>query len=323
MNSKFLAVADCHFKFINGVNKKWQRARYKKFIDDIVAKCVEEGFILIIAGDTFESINPKRDELKTFLYFLHSLEKNKITTLLVSGNHETISAGSSILDYLELDRFSNLYYRKNYVANDTTYHLVNHDSIHSYKPTLNKHNVLISHFRCTVNKFITEEINVAEFTSPYDLCIVGDIHSPFDFDNVWYCNNPINKEFEAEPNCGYLEVNRKLSGWDVQRVPTDYPALVFKKCNAKEYDALDVKDTENFYKIEVAGSPQELRLVQPIANSILHKIPLVPASLKVEEGDSEIVGSTGGEEGLISYMKSIKYSDQLVSDMLTELGREL
>ena len=96
---------------VPNVPKQWQIDRYEEFIDNLISDCVDKRAILALCGDTLDSIDPKKEELRLFMYLMHELHNNGVTTLLVSGNHESLKAGESILDYLEVDRFENVFFR--------------------------------------------------------------------------------------------------------------------------------------------------------------------------------------------------------------------
>lgn len=319
---KVIAIADLHIKRTPGVCWGWNKARYKRFIDDLISTCVERNAILAIAGDSLDSTAPKKEELQLFMYLLHELHKNNVVTLLVSGNHCTVKKGSSILDFLEVSQFPNVYYRRNYSQDNVTFHLCNHDSLDDYEVNLQEgKNILVSHFRCNYNKFVTEEIPVAEFTKPYDLCIVGDIHDSYQEGNLWYTNNPINKEFDTDPTCGYLEISigNEIT---VDRVTTNYPRLLGRKVKASEFSSLQFTK-QDFYKVEVEGSPEELKLIKEWpSNVILVKVPVVTSSLFIPEVD-DVKDTEGSDVGLEEYMKAMGYSDELIVDMMKELRRPL
>jgi len=320
---KVIATADCHIKMVPGVSKRWQIARYERFISDLVDKCVKSNSILVIAGDLLDSVSAKKEELQLVLKLLHSLYAHNVTTLMVSGNHSTIKTGESFLDYLELNRFPNIVYRNNFEIENVKFHLVNHDSIHGYVPDLgNGLNILISHFRCNFNKFVTEEIDVEKFTGPFDFCIAGDIHAPFEIGNVVYTDKPINKEFDSNPSCGYLEITIDK---DVtyKRVPTYYPSLVGKKVKAHEFNNL-VFQPEHYYRVEVEGSPAELKSIQPPSNNvILSKVPVVQSAIASVEEVEKITEDAYSDDGLIGYMKSLNYEDDLIANMMSELRRDV
>lgn len=325
---KAFAIGDLHLKFVNGVDKRWQETRYLNFIDHIVERCLENDALLIIAGDTLDSINPKKEEVRMLMYMFHQLNKSNVTTLLVSGNHETIKTGSSILDYMELDKFPNVWYRDNYHKDGVTFHLVNHDEL-----TTHKHmkcdgcNVLVSHFRCNYNQFVTEEIDVEKFTASYDLCIVGDIHDGFTLGKIWYTNNAVNKEFDTHPKCGYLEITKTETNCTISRIESSVPSLRYLKLDAQRYAKIKGSSYDmgnDFYKIEVEGTPEELRGLTPLHNSILKRVPLVPNVLNLESTEEVVDVETGdNDSGLVGYMTSLSYSDKYVAEMMKELRRNV
>ena len=321
---KVIAVGDLHLKMVPNVPKQWQIDRYEEFIDNLISDCVDKRAILALCGDTLDSIDPKKEELRLFMYLMHELHNNGVTTLLVSGNHESLKAGESILDYLEVDRFENVFYRTSPTFLGVTFHLVNHDSIHSYTPKfIEGKNILISHARCNVPPHIKEEIDFKKFTKGYDICVLGDIHMPMAFGNVIYTNNPVNKEFEYEPDCGYVSLDID-SGINVARKTLDYPHLVYRKRNADDVYLASFEGYKDFFKIDVEGTPEELRAIKDIPENVrVCKIPKLEKHLEVKVEESLTEEAVDTPDDLKSYMKSLGYSDSLIADMMAELRREL
>lgn len=319
---KIIHVADLHLKMTPIVPKEWNISRYRSFIDNLIADCKDENAILSLGGDLLDSVTPLKEEIRLFMYLMHRLNKEDIPTLLVSGNHETISQGSSILDYLEVNEFPNIYYRRNIEVQGVKFHLCNHDEIRRFKPDLGKgKNVLISHFRCSIPPRIQEEIDVRTFTESYDLCLLGDIHEPLEFDNCYYSGIPINKDFQTEPKCGYLEVEIDKD-IKVTRRSLDYPSLICKKTTTSALPSVKF-NPRHFYKVEVEGTPEELRKIKDMPINVkLCKIPLLEESLCSKEELVEDTGSVANlDDDLVAYMKSLKYSDALIAKMVDELRR--
>lgn len=322
---KLIAVGDWHKKIIAGVPTEWQMNRYIQSIDFIVDRCVKQGAILALLGDQLESIEPNKYELKLFNMLLHRLKEANITVLFVAGNHEKVAEGESILDYLGLSYFDNIVYRTNYQYTDVMFHLVNHDSIHSYTPTLdtNLRHVLLSHARCDIPPHIKEEINFKKFTAPYDLCLLGDIHSEIEFGNTYYTNNFVNKVFEERPVNGFLEVT---IGKDikVKRVRTNFPALVAHKTTAAEFGRLTFDPTD-YHRVELSGTPEELRLITARCPNVkLVKLPIAPQSLTTEiEVTSQAEPLVLGDD-LGNYLSGgLGYTESYTAAMLDEYGRHV
>lgn len=321
---KAICVGDLHLKMVPMVPKAWQISRYEQFINDLVDICTKKSAILVLAGDQLDSIEPRKEELKLFLYMLHRLNKANITTLLVSGNHETISKGVSLLDYLEVEKFPNIVYRRTYTVDRVKFYLLNHDTLDTPPKTFSKEftNVLVTHVRSNVGKFIKEETDVASLVEPFDVCIAGDIHSDITTGKTHYTNSPLNKDFERTPISGYLEVTIDSGNKTVDRVYTNYPSLIYRRFEFSQL-ADFTPESEHFYKVDVEGTPEELRKVYlPFDNVRIHKIPKLPdaiASPAASEITPTLTHSVGAlDDELVNYMKLLKYDEAYINDMMTE-----
>lgn len=325
---KLLCVGDIHIKVRSGVPTKWQVERYQALFQMLIAHCRMHKASLVIAGDTLNTTDPSPRELHLLLDFLHDLNEAGVQVFLASGNHETMARGESILDYLALDRFPNLTYRPAWNVNvqGVTLHLLNHDSLESTKrPPIEdgRFNVLISHFRCNVDKFIREETDVAALTAPYDLTVAGDIHDSLNFDDVWYTNCPVNSKFTPKPSCGYLmvEIDPKAKTYNATRVKVELPNLRSVECAVAELDSLDLSDTD-FYKVTVNGTPEELRTVTAHPSNVrLAKVPSTTDVLgESAVGDLlEEVSTISGtvEEEVAHYLNEIKYGEDSAANVVS------
>lgn len=323
---KLIGVGDLHIKIRGDVPLAWQTARFRSFVETLVTACKDQDAILILAGDQLDSIEPKKEEIQLFLYLLGQLEAADIPTVLVSGNHETIAEGDSILDYLEVTQFTNICYRSpllNYRGTGVNVYPVNHDAL--TMPRLDSlrqgFNVLASHFRSDYNKFVREELDVAEFTAPYDLCVAGDIHDAFHFGNVWYTNNPLNKDFETSPTCGWLEVSidteQAPASCNVFHRRIEFPELRQIECTATEWPPQI--DGRHFYKIQVSGSVSELRDVKnQFPNAKVVRAPVTEHALPTEvmaEGSDISLRDGDLENDLMTYVSGLGWGDDTTASM--------
>jgi hypothetical protein len=325
---KLIAVGDIHFKIRNDIDKEWQIKRYEAFVDTLVAECKRQDAVLALLGDQFDSIDPGKEELRLFLYLLGEADRAGLTTLLVSGNHETVAPGISYLDFLELYNFNNIVYRNNYYIGGVAFTLLNHDSLRTdLAPAPEDFNVLLTHARRTVNQFIREEIDVAEMIAPFDLIVAGDIHEPIHDGNFWYTGSPLNKDFQPNPSATWLEididpVNRRYAA---KHVSLDGPLLVKVKAHAADWP-LQLKEP-HYYHVELSGEAAELRPITAIGRMKLTKIPdLAQALILAEAADQqEAVGEAVAkslEEELAQHLTALDYPTQEVAEMLTVLREE-
>jgi hypothetical protein len=178
--------------------------------------------------------------------------------------------------------------------------------------------------RCNVNRFIREEIDVEEFCAPYDLCLLGDIHEELQLsDKIWYTNNPVNQNFEKKPNNGVLlvEMQADTRSYTVTRIPTnDLPQLVQLECTAAQYEFIGV-NAKDYYRIEVTGTPEELREVKTtVPNVKIDRIPLISSVLASDAQLSELeeIDTAGAtlEDELQNYLHAMKYHEGHTAELM-------
>lgn len=327
----FLCVADVHIKVHADIPLEWQQTRYRQLFKRITAACLANQAALILAGDLLDSIRPKREELQLFFELMQGLQRVDITVYLVSGNHETVAKGVSLLDYLGLEAYPNVVYRPAAPilwGDKVALHLLNHDSLHQPPTALPTYtNILVSHFRCNYNPFVREEIDVSALVGEFDLVIAGDIHDAFTLDNkVVYTNNPINKEFEATPNCGWvwLTVDGDGQTTGILREATRFPALRQLHCSADQWP---VELPQNdFCRVQITGSVEALRNL-PDASDLPVKLDKVPDTLQLavpEGADARLEAAGGLHEELPAYLATLADLDETrVADMMTFFYQEL
>lgn len=327
----FIATADIHIWIRKDVPEEWQMNRYYTLFDKLIELCGEYDADLILAGDLWEKAHPSPEEISLGLRFFRMLREAEITVYAVSGNHETFAAGVDTFSFMDMGRGKtvDIYYGQNMqvpVQNEyTVLHLVNHCNLEEYMrlPRLtnlfgegNQH-ILISHFRCNYNQFVREEIDVDALLEPFDLCIAGDIHAPYETGKLIYTNTPINKEFQRSVECGVLLLTIDKGTSKVERIPLHLPSLVLVTCTAEEYKELDNLDTVDFYKIEVSGTVGELKEITSDSNKVkLVKQPVTDEVLVDIEVDEEEIKDVPLEQELYDYMQTLGYDDYKRTKML-------
>ena len=88
---KVLFLADLHIKYPKKVPKDWQRNRFMLLADEINKV---ECDLVILGGDTLDSVKPTTAELALFFDFLAQIRHR---TIMFSGNHEMQTKTHSIL----------------------------------------------------------------------------------------------------------------------------------------------------------------------------------------------------------------------------------
>lgn len=325
--TKLIITGDWHIRIKPDIPEEWQVKRYHQLFDEVIGLCLKHKAILILSGDILDRNRPTLQELQMVTRFLHLADAHQIPTYLISGNHESLGLGASTYDYLSafLAKLKNVHYNSSQqifvpLANDVDLYMIGHPALADYQESdlrKEKTNILVSHFRPTVNQFIQEELDVAEFIAPFDYAYASDIHMPLDlFDGkLKYTNHPLNSSFEAKPDCGLLLVEANGAGLKDTRIPLSLPNLIQINTTAADYEDT-LEGTTDYYRIEVKGSPEELRAITSTsANTKLLKIPEV-VSEYVAEAETEEIRTAGLEESLQEYLTDMKLDETTIAKMM-------
>lgn len=327
--TRLLVTADWHIRIRPDIPEDWQIKRYRGLFNLIMCNCIFYDAVLVLAGDLLDRNRPSLQELNLLMEFLTEVDRRKITTYLISGNHENLGQGASTYDYLQafLSKLDYVQYNSSNeifvpLANNVDLYMIGHPALATgyNEAREGKTSILVSHFRPTVNQFIQEEICVADLIEPYDLVVAGDIHMPLDlFDGkLQYTNHPINSCYESTPNCGILLVEANGAGYRTERIGTLTRSLISIKTTAAEYEEPEViEGNEDYYRIEVTGSPEELRKITTDKWYIkLLKVPEVVSEYVAEESVTEIK-NVSLEQSLKDYMQSMNMDEETIGKMMT------
>ena len=314
----YIVSGDQHLYVPKNLPQDWCMNRFRLLWDFYIDKCNEHKAGLILAGDLFHTTKPNLLETQLLIELLIKLKDNNIETYIISGNHENIGNGVSCLDHFA-DLFSEMgvrYYQADKLKNIT---FLGHTHLQVGFNDPVKNDILITHVRPTVNQFIQEEVDVAKLIEPYKLVIAGDIHQELElFDGkLVYTNAPLNNHYEEKPNTGVVLLDPETLKWS--RISTNHlPQLVQVTCKADDYDSLVLKQG-NHYRVEVTGSPQELRKISTECENVkLLKVPEV-IDTYVEVEDAVEIRDLAMEESLIEYMKELKFEEEQIVKMITVL----
>lgn len=322
---KFVVTADYHIGLRKDVPEAWQLNRYHQLFQQLIETCQSHKAGLIIAGDMWERAKPSLAELKLGMEFFRSLKEAGIKVYLISGNHCTLSEGLDTFQHLDMgqDKTIEVHYqpkvwRLPLPEEKSVLTFMNHCDL-TVNPGFAKtaQNILISHFRCTVNQFIQEEIDVEELLTPFDLCIAGDIHLPYKDGKLWYTNQPINKDFERNPETGVILLTVDNGTHKVERIKTDLPKLIQIDCNAEDYPPA-MPDPRHFYRVSVTGTPLELKGLQPAgSNEKVVPVPIIEEALVPRAEAEAELKDRPLEEDLVVYMGELSYSEDRTAAMMT------
>lgn len=327
--TRLLITADWHIRIKPDIPVDWQVNRYRGLFNCILTGCIQQDADLVLAGDILDRNRPSLQEMDLLMEFLSLANKYVKQTYLISGNHENLGQGASTYDYLGmfLTKLDNVQYNSSNdifvpLKNNVDLYIVGHTALATHYPNeirAAKTNILVSHFRPTVNEFIQEEINVADLIAPYDLVVAGDIHMPIElFDGkLVYTNHPVNSCFEANPDCGYIVLEANGAGYHIERVSLLCRNLIQIKTTAAAYEEPEVMEGhEDFYRIEVTGSPEDLRKITTGKWYIkLLKVPEVISEYVAEYGVTEIK-NVSLEQSLQDYMKSMQMDEETIGKMM-------
>lgn len=333
---KAIVTADIHIRVKPDVPEDWQLNRYRMLWDKYIDLCKEHGAKhLIIAGDVFDNHRISSKEGMLFVELVTKVSESDITTWIIDGNHDysdplvtTLDHFVPLFDYInenacgENTGKSFVHYRKAATAEfgngDVCVSFVGHSVLKAPNDVYTRAdatNILISHFRPNVNEFIKEEIDVHSFISGYDLCVAGDIHTDLvlERDQLVYTNSPLNSHFESNPNCGCLLLSADADGIEWERIPLTLPNYVQITTTADKFK--EPKDAVNFIRIEVSGTPEELRKISTDKPNVkLVKVPLVSETYTEVE---EEIKDQSLEEDLIDYMKELDYTEEHIAKLIT------
>lgn len=330
MKQKFIGLADCHIRSHKDAPEDFTINRFRELFKTVIKACLENTAILLISGDLLDSSSPKLIELKLIFEFFTMLNENKIKTILVSGNHEDITEGVNIFDYLPVQAFNNIYCSdKPYVVYgpDIVIHPLDHDKLNSWQAPgrlEGKFNILLSHIRASYGPFIQEEFPITKLEEHYDLVLLGDLHVPLKLsEKTHYCNHPLNSSYEQKPDCSFILLTIEGNKYDIQRIPTDLPNLIQRNCKVEDFGKLEL-DPKHYYKVNVEGTREELRAIPnilPNAKIVKQPIDQLVYDSEVELDEEPEVKAKDLLDEFIQYMQQLKYEDQLVVKMMEELNR--
>ena len=259
---KILSVADIH---INLYKKKvpylWQHSRFKQLFNSILEleKTVD---IVILAGDIFDKA-PQLDEIALFLAYTTNVNK---PTYIIDGNHEASSRGKTFLSHFAeenviknpniniITKNTNIIFQ-NQVFQFFPYNELSIDN----QPEYIKDSILVTHIRCDIPPFITEEYDF-EKLRPWKLILLGDIHVNMQYKDypAHYPGSPINTTFDRDINRQYgvdIFDFQSISNYSKTFVDLGLPKLIRKTVTSEKEM---IADTYNHTIYEITGSIDEL-----------------------------------------------------------------
>ncbi len=254
---KILFLADLHIHYPKKVPKEWQYNRFMLLADEINNSQCD---LVILGGDTLDSVKPTTAELALFFDFL---SKIKHRTLIFSGNHEMQTKTHSILFDLryEITRCNSLVEvvtSTSFIDPQTGNHIFDIiDYMDIHKEVTPKSNVAFTHVRGSIAPHVVPETELEKF-SEYSRVFAGDLHSYQNSQlNILYPGSPLTTSFhrnrQTDAN-GMIMID--LADTNVEWINLSHlPQLIKKTVVSKE----EIVPTDyDFTMYEMKGSITDL-----------------------------------------------------------------
>ena len=254
---KILFLADLHIHYPKKVPKEWQYNRFMLLAEEINKVDCD---LVILGGDTLDSVKPTTAELALFFDFL---SKIKHRTLIYSGNHEMQTKTHSILFDLrdEITRCNSLVgivTSTSFIDPETgkpIFDIIDYMDIQ--KDVTPKSNIAFTHVRGAITPHVIPETELEKF-SEYSIVFAGDLHSYQNSQlNILYPGSPLTTSFnrnrQTDAN-GMIMID--LADTNVEWINLSHlPQLIKKTVVSKE----EIVPTEyDFTMYEMEGSIADL-----------------------------------------------------------------
>lgn len=215
---KVLFLADLHIKYPKKVPKEWQRNRFMLLAEEINKTSCD---LVILGGDTLDSVKPTTAELALFFDFL---SKIKYKTLIYSGNHEMQTKTHSILFDLrdEITRCNSLVdvvtstYFIDPETGEPIFDIIDYMDIQ--KEVTPKSNIAFTHVRGAITPHVIPETELEKF-SEYSIVFAGDLHS--------YQNSQLNIMYPGSPLTTSMHRTRQTDSNGMLIINIDPPNIVY------------------------------------------------------------------------------------------------
>jgi len=284
--TKVAIVSDVHLKLRK--HKDFERGRFRQLISRL---SVSDADIIIFNGDLLDHAIPTLEEIKELNDAFYKLTSDKEVWLL-DGNHEAVDKLNSTYDYLSFANVKRpLNGSQEIVIDGVTIRLCGWNKIHQLQNE-GSSDILISHYRSTMEGLYQEEVETSKFKDNYKLILLGDIHSRYSpSSHIFYTGSPysISSVRNTKTKYGYIELllDNKEYSWK-------YVDLVLPQKVKVSLEYSQIKDfkprAEHLYTIEVTGTVQELKTLTNYDNiSFVKKATISsnpPIVKKVAEGKS-------------------------------------
>lgn len=277
--------------------------RYEKLKESLIESNCD---YVIFAGDLFDKARPSLEEIQYVTEFVKDLHKanTKLEVIIIDGNHEAVTKGTSTYDYIQIPYTKYIPLGKLKI-NQTDIQFFGYKHLKDYLYTP-KADILISHFRCNVG-VIKEEVPLNKIAPRYKDVILGDIHMMYNpLPNVWYTSSPYGLHYTASPQKhGYIKLTVKPQGYSIDRIELNLPQKLKLSLTPSEYTELLSTELEHRYVIEVTGTLQELKdLPKHELVRLIPKLKSITVQLENINTSSTTPGTVGSRD-VVSQLKDV------------------
>lgn len=215
---KVLFLADLHIKYPKKVPKDWQRNRFMLLADEINKV---ECDLVILGGDTLDSVKPTTAELALFFDFLAQI---RCRTFMFSGNHEMQTKTHSVLFDLrdEITRCNpniEVITTSTYISptsGEPLFDIIDYCDIN--KVIEAKSSIAFTHVRGAIAPHVVPEVDLAKF-NVYSRVFAGDLHS--------YQNSQLNILYPGSPLTTSMHRNRQTDSNGMLLINIDPPNVTY------------------------------------------------------------------------------------------------
>jgi len=270
---KILSSADWH---VNLHKKKipssWQMQRFQMLFQKL-HKLEQECDVHVISGDLFDK-EPEPDEVCLLLSYLNTVT---IPTIIIPGNHEATTKGSSFWEYFKLENtvtnpLVHIFTENSRIdIKDVSFALFPYGSVQTNNlPVYIENDILVTHIRGEVPPHITAEYDF-EKLRPWKLILLGDLHANHKYKDfpAYYPGSPINTTFDRDDRRKYgvdvITLN-SIDDYSVKFIDLKLPKLIRRTITV---DEPMTSDKYHHVIYEVKGSIDQLAKV--VKNDLLDK----------------------------------------------------
>jgi len=323
LTNTLLVLADIHIN--SSLSEDFERKRLDSLAKNILR--FDNELTIVLAGDTFDRNTPSLIDISIFYDFIEQIKRpfTSREIFIIDGNHD-----SSTFNFLPSVNFTHI--KEPTVLNNSilltpwtfTKALDQHLVSNSHKDLL-----LISHARCTIAPYITEEVSIEKLASSFKQVILGDIHTApnLPFSNVMYATSPSSITFSIPQKDahGMLLVNMEKELYEF--IPLEIPSkhLVIEDNITKAKALLESRvktSSKHFIKLRFTGTAKEIRDLNRIPAIMVVKDFVLVDNIIDNSGllDSKLKDFLKSNVSIVDYAfdyfkSTLKINEQMLIDL--------